>query len=501
MTVLAPPVAIPPAAPEDRELWDALGEATPTYSTRPTPGAIHDLAGVQLIAKALGRPNMPWQDYVTRIATERDPEHPEQYRYKVVVLTVPRQAGKTTLMANVLAHRAQTRPGRRAFYTAQTGKDATERWKDLVNACTRPGSPFRGRVHLRKAIGSQSLTFPTGSTVQPFAPTPKSLHGYTPHDVFVDEIFAFDAAQGADLMGAIGPAQVTLPDRQLWLVSTAGTSLSTFLREWVDTGRDATSDPASSIAFIEWSQPEGLDPHNPDHWGFHPALGHTVTLDSLRELHEQFSNTPGEWVRAFMNLWTTTTDTVLDMATFASRAAEQQPPADTSTMSVAYEVAMDRSRSAVYAAWVDPSTGRPALRPLKIAAGDAWVPEFVMAARDTLAPKAIGADDGGPTRSVTDRLRRLLPDEGEELQLLGPRDLATGWDDFKSGVRLGGFSHDGAAQLTEALEVTVQRTMGQGWAPDRMKSRGPIPEVVAATVALRLLENGPAVLPAPYISF
>jgi hypothetical protein len=492
----------PALAPADAALWEALGDALPAYSTTPTPGAIHDLESVQIVARALGRPQMPWQDWVTRIATERLASDPSQFRYKVVVLTVPRQAGKTTLMANVLAQRAQTRPNRRAFYTAQTGKDATERWKDLVTACTRPGSPFRGRVQLRKAIGSQSLTFPRGSTIQPFAPTPKSLHGYTPHDVFVDEIFALDAAQGNDLMGAIGPAQITLADRQLWLVSTAGTSLSTFMREWVEAGRLATEDPASSIAYVEWSQPEGMDPDNPDHWVFHPALGHTVTRESMMELHEQFANTPGEWMRAFMNRWTATTDTVLDMGLWASRATEQRPPASTAEMAVAYEVAMDRSRAAVYAAWTDPATGQPAIRVLRVDAGDDWVPQFVMATRETLRPRTIGADDGGPTRSVTDRLRRLLPDAGEHaLTILGPRDLATGWDEFKSRARRGTMSHDAAPSMTEALEVTVERTMGQGWAPDRMKSRGPIPEVVAGTVALRLLENGPAVVPAPYISF
>lgn len=494
-------MTLPALAPADAALYERLGEATPAYSTLPTPGAIHDLEAVQLVAKALGRPQMPWQDWVTRIVTERMPDDPSQFRYKVVVLTVPRQAGKTTLMANVLAQRAQMRAGRRAFYTAQTGKDATERWKDLVTATTRPGSPFRGRVKLRKAIGSQSLTFPTGSTIQPFAPTPKSLHGYTPHDVFVDEIFHLDAAQGSDLMGAIGPAQITLPDRQLWLVSTAGTSLSTFMREWVDAGREAADDPASSIAYLEWSLPEGADPDDPASWGFHPALGHTVTLESMGELHEQFRNTPGEWMRAFMNRWTATTDTVLDMGVWGQLATDQTPPVATSEMAIAYEVAMDRSRSAVYAAWTDPATGEPAVRALRIDAGDDWVAGFVKVVRDQLSPRAIGADDGGPTRSVTDRLRPAPGELPEWLTVLGPRDLATGWDEFKSRARRRLLSHDAQQSMTDALEVVTERTMGQGWAPDRMKSGGPICEIVAATVALRLLENGPVQVPEPYISF
>lgn len=494
MTLTAPALA-----PADAALFEALGDAQPVYATRPTPGAPHDLAQIQVIARALGRPNMPWQDLVARVASERRTDDPRQFRYKVVVLTVPRQAGKTTGMGNVLTQRAVTNPGRRAFYTAQTGKDATQRWKDLVEAAVASTSPLRDRVVLRKAIGSQSLTFPGGSYIAPFAPTPKSLHGYTPHDVMVDEIFALDAAQGEALMGAIGPAQITLVDRQLWLVSTAGTAESTFLRQWVDAGREAVDDPDSQVAYFEWSLPEGLDPDNPEHWTFHPALGHTITIDDLIQMHEQHRDSPGEWMRAFMNRWTKTENTIVDLAQFAALATDQTPPADTSTMTIAYEVAMDRSRSAVYAAWRDDQTGQPCIRPMQIAPGDDWVAEFVVRSQELLGARTVGADDGGPTRGITERIRRDHPDL--TLETLRPTDLTTGWGEFKTAVQRGTFSHDGGEGLADALAVAVERTMGQGWAPDRMKSRGPIPELVAAVVALRLLEAGPAVQPAPMIRF
>lgn len=498
--------AIARLAPDDARLWAALGEAVPAYSTMPTPGAAHDLDVTRVVAHALSRPHMPWQDWATRIATERRLDDPDQYRYKMVIVTVPRQSGKTTLMGNKNTTRCLMQPKRRVFYTAQTGKDATARWKDLAEAII--SSPTMGsKVVLRKAIGSQSLTFPNGSYIQPFAPTPKSLHGYTPHDVDVDELFAFDDAQGTDLMGAIGPAQVTLKDRQLWFVSTAGTADSTFLRKWVEDGRQATSDPSSGIAYLEWSQPEGLDPDNPDHWGFHPAVGHTITIDTLKELHAQFASAPGEWRRAFMNLWTASSETIIDMALIKTRLTAQEPPA-TSPVTIGYEVAMDRSRSAIYAAWMgvdDDGNAVPCVRPVKVGAGVDWVAGEVQRIRDELRPRAIGADDGGTTRSVTDKLRPAPGELPEWLTILGPRDLATGWDQLKAHIRNGNITHNDSeadrAGWLEAWEVVTERTMGQGYAPDRMKSRGPIPELVAATVALRLLEHGGQSLPAPMLRF
>jgi hypothetical protein len=321
----------------------------------------------------------------------------------------------------------------------------------------------------------------------------------------VDEIFALDDASGNDLMGAIGPAQVTLPDRQLWLISTMGTKDSTFLHGWVDRGLEITTDPDSSMCYLEWSMKPGADPYDPESWKFHPALGHTITLESLADLAGQHSF--GEWMRAFMNRRTQTTDAVIEAGLFADlNDPEQTPPRNTGDMVLSYEVSMDRSRSAIVAAWVDPVTDKPALRVLRVGAGWTWLAPAVVAISKDLHPRAIGADDGGPTRDATEEIRMLQ--QSIELELLQARDFATACDGFKARALVGAFTWyeeprqgqaDDEAQtfLAEAVAVAKTRTMGQGWAWDRMKSRGPIPELVAATVALRLLERGPVQQPAP----
>jgi hypothetical protein len=84
---------------------------------------------------------------------------------------------------------------------------------------------------------SERLEFPNGSVLQVFAPTADSLHGYTPATVALDEAFAHDEKLGDELMGAIEPAQQTLPHRQLWVVSTRGDVDSVFLDGWLEKGR------------------------------------------------------------------------------------------------------------------------------------------------------------------------------------------------------------------------------------------------------------------------
>lgn len=187
------------------------------YATPPLGGR-HELAQIERVATTLGTPLMPWQRDVAQVASELRPDG--SWRYPVVVVTVPRQSGKTTLMRAAMTQRAITRRDHYAFYTAQTGKDAVARWTDLVKILG--AHPLlREYTQTRLAAGSPGITFNrTDSKISPFPPTPHSLHGYTPHLVMLDEAFSYTEPQGTDLIGAILPAQVTLIDRQLWIVST-----------------------------------------------------------------------------------------------------------------------------------------------------------------------------------------------------------------------------------------------------------------------------------------
>lgn len=477
------------------EWLERLGPAVPTYATPPRDDAPHALHAIETVAAAIGTPLMPWQRLVARVASERNPDAPSQYRYRTVVLTVPRQSGKTTLMRCVLMHRALVQAGRRSFYTAQTGKDARERWRDLVDAVQ--ASPLRSKITVRKGAGDSQLILPNASSIRPFAPTAESLHGYTPHDVFIDEAFAFDDAEGQALMGAIGPAQITLPDRQLWIVSTAGSAESAFLRRWVENGREAVDDPTTSVAFFEWSMPENVDPYDAQSWAWHPALGHTITEDDLRELAGKHSL--GDWLRYYGNRWTAARDVIFDDDMLEAIAAGEQTPPPSGQLTLAYEAAVDRSIGTVWACWTDPVTGQPALRTVARHPGVEWMPATILQLRDELRPQAIAADDAGVTRAVTEAIRR--EDEWIELTTLAPRDAALAWDTLRDRIRAGTISVADSPGWREACANAVQRTLGQGWAVDRMKSRGQVADLIAAMVALRVHEQHQQTAVAPLVEF
>lgn len=476
-------------------LFTALGDAQPAYCTPPTPGAPNALAQARIIGKMLGTPPMPWQELALRIITERRIDDPRRYRWSTVIITTPRQVGKTTLFRIEQTLKCILQPGRQAFYTAQTGKDARARWKDLVDGIL--DGPLAKSVKVRWSAGDSALEFSNRARIAPFAPTAESLHGYTPHDVTIDEAFAFDDAQGDDLLGAVGPAQITLPDRQLIIVSTAGNVDSTWLRRLVDQGRQLVGDPGSGVAYLEWSMPAGLDPWLPESWTWHPGLGNTITVEDLAELAERHRDSPQTWLRAYMNTWSTEADAapILSTEQLEDATTKQTPPTGgLSQVAIAYEVAYDRSRSCILTAWHDPHTGRPSIRVAETFIGTDGLVDRLLALHAS-RPFALSADDGGPTRDITDRLRKA----GIDVEPLSARDFATGCDALVARVETRTVSLPDDDGFRQSVRNAVTRPLGQSWALDRRKSRGPIPELVAAVVALRLLETAPAPLPKPRV--
>lgn len=459
------------------------------YATVRDPGARTLGPLVAHLAAQLGTPLMPWQRYVADVALELHPDDPGRWRYPTVIVTVPRQSGKTVLLRAVALDRCLSRARTRVFMTAQTGKDAHTRWKDTVEVIER--SAFGPHVRVNRAAGAPTFTLPNASQVRAFAPTPKSIHGETPHLVMVDEGWVFDAAQGEDLMGAIRPAQITLPDRQLWIVSTRGSLDSTFLDAWIDAGRAATKDPGAAVAFFEWSAPEGADAYDPATWEFHPALGHTITRDDLAAEAAEASR--GVWERAFMNRRTTTLESIIDLEAWdALEDPDMVPPGRVPVLG--YDA--DRDGASVVAAWWD-TAQRVTVRMVATGPGPAWLVDAVPTLVAGLAPDHVMADDGGHARSVTEDLRRA----GLVIDTVAGRDFGTMCSSLLRLARSGRIAHDGSPELRTAWAGAALRFVGDQEAFDRRHARTPQHPLLALAAAVRGLTNGPESLTAPDVRF
>lgn len=449
----------------------------PRYATRRNLDLRTRGGKVAVLAGEMGRRLTPTQQYIADVATELNPPGSRlRWRYQQIVISLPRQTGKTTLMRPLFLERVLTNRACQAFMTAQLGKDASARWEDLVTDLEV--SPlFKSFMTVRRGKGDQRATFPNSSFIAPFAPEKTGLHGYSPPLVLVDEGWAFSAEAGADLMRAIRPAQITKTDRQLIIISAAGNQQSEWWNALVEAGRASVSDPRSRMAYFEWSADEDGDPYDPATWDYHPGLDGLITIEDLAEEAKPENNSHADFLRGFLNISTKVRDeTVLDLDAWDDLTAEQTPP-EPASVAYAYDVAIDRTAASVWAAWRDPA-GVLQLRVLETREDADWLPDYVAnLQRETGA--SIGADDGGPARVVTDRLRR----GNVPIEVIGGSEASTAWGAIKAGVRDRTLNHDGSPALRAALEVAVERPVGDAVALSRRKSLGPIDAAISATTA------------------
>ena len=225
------------------------------------------------VAQVLGLDLLPWQLQVLDAALEHDDG---RLAYRDVVVTVPRQGGKSTMLLALLVWRMLAHPGQVIVFAAQSRLAARNKlfddWWPLLKR-----SSVGNMFELTRATGNEALRCSNGSLLRILSTDESSGHGESVNLVLLDECWALEPHTEQ----AVRPAMVTKNNAQVWLVSTAGTSRSTWWRGKVDAGREAVgSQLRNGLAFFEWSAPGDADPADEATWlAAHPALGSTISLE------------------------------------------------------------------------------------------------------------------------------------------------------------------------------------------------------------------------------
>lgn len=426
----------------------------------------------------LGTPLMPWQRHVLDVALEVNDDGLPAYR--TVVLTVPRQSGKTTLMLAAMVHRALGFGGAQQIrYTAQTLNDAREKFvEEHMPALGR--SALAGRFRTRLSNGSEAVVWENGSRHKLLATGETSGHGKTLDMAVIDEAFAHVDDR---LDQACRPAMVTRQAAQMWVLSTAGTpDRSAYLWAKVEAGRQlAESGTTHGMAYFEWSAAEDLDPGDPETWwSCMPALGHTVTEDVIRA---EFLAMPlSEFRRAYLNQWVRTQhDQVIPPDAWARCADTRARLVD--PVAFAFDVSPDQSSAAIVACGGDARSGSPTVEVVDHRPGTSWVVARLTELAERWSPTMIAADFGGPAGA----LRSAAEVAGLGVTAVSARDhaqacgalYAAATDPAGPKVR-----HRDQPVLNAALGGASKRQLADSWAWARRASSVDITPLVAATLAL-----------------
>lgn len=316
------------------------GKAKPRIAP-PTP-ARSDLAGFKLAAADLGIELMPWQLIAARYlyALGRG----THWLYPEVAILVARQNGKTTLLLPHILERM--RRGRRVLHTAQNREIPRETFELLAGHLD--GSPEVEKRGIRWANGQEVIKFVNGGRYTLVAPR-HGVRGHHADDVIQDEV---REQHDESLRAAMMPTLAASPNGQTVYLSNAGDDESVVLN-----ALRRRKDASGPLAFLEWSaSPErGLD--DLAGWGeANPALGTTITLETLRNFRESF--TAATFETEHLCRWVATTrERLVDEYAWNAGDAGELPAPRRPQMAVS--MSPDGTRASAAIAWQMDTTDGP----------------------------------------------------------------------------------------------------------------------------------------------
>jgi hypothetical protein len=419
---------------------------------------------------------MPWQRQVADVALELlDDGRPA---YREVLVTVPRQSGKTSLILSVEVQRAvgwaRSSGPQRVAYSAQTGADARKKLlEDQVPLLERRRKMF-GISRIMRAIGFESVVWRNGSRLVLLASSEDSGHGKTIDLGVQDELFA-DIDFRRDQ--AMIPAMATRANGQIWAASTAGTGASVALNDKVALGRaavDAGRD--TGIAYFEWSAPRDADPGDPaTWWRCMPALGRTITLEAVEHAYQTMKL--GEFKRAFLNIPTVSDERVIPATSWDLVNA---PDVEATAGRFGLDINPERTAAAIVAAGAGPVLELIDYRP-----DTAWI---VDRCNELWRRYGVGfvLDGSGPAASEVPALAAA----GVPVEVLTGPAVTRAAGAFFSRILEGRVRIRRNEALDAAAAGAAKLQSGDAWKWGRRSSSADIAPLVAATVALWALLEG-----------
>jgi len=446
-----------------------MNDALPRWATPRSPDRETIGPAIGAIAARMGLPLMPWQQLVADVGGEMDLETGLP-AYRDVIVTVPRQSGKTTLVLGWELQRALGwGEAQRIVYSAQSGNDARKKLiEDQVPLLERRKSKL-GIQRILRGMGNEAVEFTNGSRIVLLASTADSGHGKTVDLGVKDEFFAdYDDRRDQSLV----PAMATRPAAQVLTTSTMGTDESIPLNRAVERGRLAVElGERSGVCYFEWSAAPADDPDDPETWRrCMPALNRTITEAVVA--HARATLPAGEFSRAFLNLRTKAGDRVLPIEAWNAVCDDQSAPEGRPTF--ALDVNPERSAGAIVAA----SAGVAELVEYRDAIG--WlVPRSVELSQRWSAPRWI-VDSTGPAASLIPEMERA----GLKVEPASAKDLVAACGAFYDGLLENRIRIRRHVRLDEAAAGAAKRTIGDAWAWTRKSAASDISPLVAATLAL-----------------
>jgi hypothetical protein len=416
----------------------------------------------------------PWQELVADVAGEYHLETKIPV-YRTVGVSVSRQNGKTTIVCARIA-RQLIAPRQTVGYTAQDRGLARTKWDEHVSILM--DTPFAERVERVDRTNHREMLVSIDLAV-------------------VDEAHAHETM---GVVSAIQPAMAARPHAQIWLLSNAGDSRSVLWRHYTDVGRIEVDNPASTMAWFEWSpsDPDADDVQfNRAAWQEgNPSLGlpggvlETALSDGALTMDRP------TFLREHLNVWADSSALVgIDAVVWAASRIDDQVPTEKLAFGLDFTPERDRGALAVAGQVGD---GPEAITPIELVESSSDLERIVQRAAQVANDwnGLIIIDRGSPAASAVPALERLTWDEAtltHRVRLIPMTELVRACGEFHDAALHARISHRGDYRLTDAVVAATKRRVGEAWCWQR-RGHADISPLVAATLGRWGVLTAPEVL-------
>lgn len=433
-----------------------------------------------------------WQNGIGSIAFGKRKDGKFAATVGGVVLSIPRQVGKTFFVGMVVIAICLLYPNTLVLWTAHHNKTTTKTFQTMQGYVRRKKvAPFlkpNRSQGIRTSNGEQEVEFRNGSKIMFGAREFGFGRGFDKVDVEVfDEAQKLSEGALEDMVPATN--QATLEGGALLFFMGTPPRPDDKGEEFANRRSKAISGKSDNMAYVEFSADNGADPDDRKQWSkANPSFPSRTPIESMERMREQLTD-DDSFAREALGIWDAVGSARVidekswnDVADPASMAIER--------LTLAIDVPPDRSIAAVGLA------GRRADGLWHVELDDQrkgvdWVIPWVesRAAKNRLHAVVVDEMSGLVEKRKNGRHYLIGSDVEVTLAAAEGRDMAIACAKFFDDVIDGSLRHTDQPQTNVALSVARKRPLQGGWAWNRKDAASDITPVVAETLALWGAQN------------
>lgn len=424
-----------------------------------------------------------WQQGVGKIALGLDKSGKYAATVGGVVLSIPRQVGKTFLVGMIIIALCVLFPNLTVLWTAHRTRTSTMTFTTMQGMVRRKKIWPHVRA-IRSTNGEQEIRFTNGSVIMFGAREAGFGRGFDAVDVEV-----FDEAQILSEKALEDMVPATNASKQetgalLFFMGTPPRPTDPG-EEFTNRRSKAIGGKAKNMVYVEFSADDDADPDDHAQWEkANPSYPSRTPLESMQRMREQLTD-DDSFRREAMGIWDAAgTPEVIDAASWDRVKDAASMPIERLTLAI--DVAPGRGMTSVSLA------GRRADGLWHVELDDTrkgteWVSAWVRSTSEKNRLHAVVVDEmSGLVENRRGRNYLVGTDVVVTLAAAEGRDMAIACGKFFDGVMEAEpkVRHVDQPQLNVALSVARKRPLAGAWAWNRKDETSDITPIVSATLAL-----------------